>query len=168
MDVQPLPHRRSAGYSLLEVLVAALVLSIGLLGTAGIFVATLKDTRAGLNRSKAIALAWDMAERIRANRTAGSAYKATVTDAGTPADCAATHSLAAPATCTPEELAAHDIWEWKQKISDVEQGLPQGAGSITRETTTAPPRYTIQVSWIESHDSNGNPVSDSVQLVTQL
>lgn len=168
MDGRWRSRRDAAGYSLLEILVATLVLSVGLLGIAGMFIATLQDTRSGLNRSKASVFAWDMAERIRANRTAGAGYAATETDAGTPANCSARHDVSAPAECSPDDLAAHDIYEWKQRISDASRGLPEGTGSITLNSSTSPPTYTIQVNWMDGYANDGSVVTDSLTVVTQL
>lgn len=63
-----------AGVSLVESLVALLVLSIGLLGIAGLFVDNVKNSRTALLRTQAINLVTDMADRIRANSSAQAAY----------------------------------------------------------------------------------------------
>jgi type IV pilus assembly protein PilV len=62
------------GATLVETLVAALVLAVGVLGTALLFMHGVQANRAALLRTEAVALAFDMAERIRANRDAGAAY----------------------------------------------------------------------------------------------
>ena len=164
MDVQTRPPRQR-GYSLIEVMIALVVLSIGMLGIAGLTVAALKDTRDSFNRTKAVAFAWDMAERIRANRSAGNAYAA---GAGSDGGCSASETDTSPSTCTSEALAAHDIFEWKAALADTERGLPGGTGTILFNGASSPPTYTITVTW-----SEGNPaVSDgdlpSVSVVTQI
>lgn len=64
------PTRSSAGFSLIEVLVSIVVLSIGLLGTAGLMSASLKNTNTAFYRSQATFLADDIVDRLRANLTA--------------------------------------------------------------------------------------------------
>ena len=64
---------RQKGFTLLEVLVAVLVLAIGLLGLAGLQATSLRVNQSASMRSQATNLAYDMADRIRANRGAALA-----------------------------------------------------------------------------------------------
>lgn len=167
MDVQYIFRSRS-GYSLIEVLVALLVLSIGMLGVGGMMLGSLKDTRGAYNRTKAIALAWDMVERIRANAAAGNAYEADEGAVGADGGCFATHANNAPQTCLPDVLAAHDIFTWKNALVDKERGLPEGKGSIDHDDTTEPATYTITVEWTEGVTPSGENAVQSVTVATQL
>ena len=63
--------RLQRGFSLVEAMVALMVLSIGMLGIAGLYVESLRAGRTAIYRTQAINLASDMAERIRANAQAG-------------------------------------------------------------------------------------------------
>lgn len=160
-------RKGGSGYSLIEVMVALFVLSIGMLGVAGLSIDALKDSRSSLYRNKAVSFAWDMAERIRANRAAAGDYD---TDSTTGADqgCFTTHSQVA-SQCTGTNLAAHDIWEWQQALQDVNSGgLPSGSGTIDVNTALTPAQYTITVNWTEGFDTNGNNDTQSVVVVTQL
>lgn len=151
--------RPARGYSLLEVLVTIFVLSVGLLGIAALFLSTLQDSRAAIQQSKATAFAVDMIERIRANRLAAESYPSL-----SPAshDCRTTDGATA-SVCSPEDLAAHDLFEWESALANPVSGLPGGEGSVTRQATT-PSTYTVEVSW--NDDAEGT--SYSVQVVTQL
>ncbi len=101
----PLPPRRRAGYSLIEVLLAVLVVGVGALGVAGLQLLSSQNVRAALERSVALLLAEDMLELIRANPDAD--YVAALGDAPASfADCLAS-------SCTPAELAAFDVALWK-------------------------------------------------------
>lgn len=162
------PARKLRGYSLIEVLVALVVLSIGMLGIAALFLTTLKDTQHAFNRSKAVAFAWDMVERIRSNRDAGASYAAVWTDTGTDGSCNANSGNSSPATCADATLAAHDIFEWKTAIADTEKGLPGGTGQIVINSATTPDTYTISVQWTEGVAQNGTPDTQTVTVVTQL
>lgn len=139
---------RLRGFSIVEALVALVVLSIGMLGIAALYVESLRAGRSAIYRTQAVNLASDMADRIRANRTAGNAYALAAGDAP------ATQSCAPPgtATCAPATLAQDDMARWLTAINDQ---LP-GNGNATPDGTIvvapgAPPtsQYTIQVTWSE-------------------
>ena len=93
------------GYSLIELLVAILVVAVGVLGVAGLQLASARNARTALETTLAAMLAEDMADRIQAN-TAGT-Y---TTGPGTPppafVDCLARD-------CDAAELAAFDLAVWK-------------------------------------------------------
>lgn len=69
---------KNSGFTLIEVLVTLMVLAIGLLGLAGLHTAMLRTELEALQRTQAILLLEDMANRLRSNpavaRTAASAY----------------------------------------------------------------------------------------------
>ena len=112
-------QRTQAGTTLLEVLVAMLVLSIGLLGIAGLSAASLRYSQGGWARASISSGLSDLADRVRANPTAAvDAYVFDATNyanqrsalaSGTVAintDCMAT-------TCTAAELADFHLTEWR-------------------------------------------------------
>lgn len=146
--------RRSAGISLVESLVALVVLSIGMLGIAALYVESLRSGRTALLRTQAITLAGDMADRVRANRGAEGAYEDTVTSAQTDEECEQ-----AGAGCTMEELAHHDKAVW---LGAIEAALPGGAGTIDVDDTTTPATYTIQITWTEAGQEE--PLSYQVRI----
>jgi type IV pilus assembly protein PilV len=126
------------GFTMIEALVALVVLAVGMLGMAGLYVATLRSGSGAIYRMQAINLASDIADRIRANRNANVAY----------AGAAANNNCAgnAPAVCTPDEMAANDLALWQQQLAQV---LPAGAGVVAVNGLNAPYLYTITVSWSE-------------------
>jgi type IV pilus assembly protein PilV len=150
--IQPHRTQRSVrGFSLVEALVALVVLSIGMLGIAALHVESLRSGRTALTRTTAVALAADMADRIRANRTAKLEYEVAATSADTNAKC-----NPAGAGCTPAELAKHDKAVWLGTISGrVVAGvtipglLPGGVGTIDCDDSTTPATYTITITWSE-------------------
>ena len=91
------------GFTLVEVLIAATVLAVGLLGVGAMLVNSLQASRLALQRSQAVILTADLAERIRANATAADAF-ALAEDTEPPA---APASCTVPTLCTPAEIAAH-------------------------------------------------------------
>ena len=122
----------AAGFTLVEVLVALIVLSIGMLGIAALYLESLRASRQALVRTEAVVLASDIADRIRANRAPENAY-----------DCGG--------TCEAGEgigLAITDINAWRTAVATQ---LPGGAASITfaAAAANAPNIYLVTVSWTE-------------------
>jgi len=140
-------RRGQAGFSMLEALVAILVLSFGLLALAGFQLRVLSDSVGASNQNIAAQLAGDMADRIRANPVSGamaaSPYVADWTAAGatepTPA-CAG-----AKASCTAAQLAAHDLWTWKQRVASA---LPGGVADV-QSSKAAGGLLFVHIAWEE-------------------
>ena len=130
------------GASLIEVLVALLVVATGALGLVGLQVVSAQNNRLALQRSLATVFASDMLERIRANPQAG--YGAV--GEGPPGafeDCLGK-------SCTPAEIAAFDVAVWKCSLGRWneeascatarangvlpplvhQRGLPEGDGTV--------------------------------------
>ncbi len=73
-------RRNDSGFTMVEVLVALVVLAIGLLGIAALYLNSLQSGRTAIYRTQAINLAADLADRIRMNRTAQAAYNSLFAD----------------------------------------------------------------------------------------
>jgi type IV pilus assembly protein PilV len=148
----PRPPQR--GFSLVEALVALLVLSIGLLGIAGLFVESVRNSRTALLRTQAINLVGDMADRIRANATARAAYDIDLYG-GAPGErnCAPAPDSAGD-NCSMAALAEDDLARW---VAAVRAALPALGDEPPRAEVQyfppaaagAPERYLITVSWLE-------------------
>ena len=138
-----MPERiyKQQGFSLIEVLIALIIMSVGMLGIAGLYVQSLQAGRTSMFRHQAVALAGDVADRIRANPTAGQAYENAT---GQPVGCVATG-----ANCTAEEMALNDIYLWKQQAANTLPGTAETGGVDVNFADSTPPRYTITVSWKE-------------------
>ncbi|MEO0971671.1 MAG: type IV pilus modification protein PilV [Pseudomonadota bacterium] len=159
----PLPssqRRRQQGLSLIEVLVTLVVISIGMLGIAALYVESLRVGYTALSRTRAVSLAADMADRIRGNGAGEEFYTADAAAASNTAPFACAQTGGAPAAdCTADELAAYDVWQWKTLIgnsssaSAQQLGLPGGVGTIEYDNTTAPSTFTITVSWQERDEA---------------
>lgn len=128
---------RQRGFNLVEVLIALIIMSVGMLGIAGLYVQSLQAGRTSTFRHNAITLAGDVADRIRANPRALIAYE----NAGSDEGC-----VAGTKNCTPEEMANTDILLWEQQADDT---LPAGDVAITFDDAVTPPEYTIDVTWEE-------------------
>lgn len=161
MDVQP-SLRRQSGVSLIEVMIAFFVLSVGLLGIAGLHLGSLRDNGSALYRSRAVVLAADMLDRIRTNTPGLNSYAVGFTGDGAQGSCHTTGAEDANG-CSASEMAQHDIWTWKRLISDMDDtgsepatGLPDGQGRITvtdDATTAALQTVTVIIQWTEGADT---------------
>ncbi len=109
----------SRGFSLLEVLIAVLVFSLGLLGVAGLMVLSVRTNHSAYLRTQASFLAESMVNRMRANVGWSKGYDGTY-DASTASagDCD---------VCTPEALVERDKGVWSQQLVDF---LPDPSATI--------------------------------------
>jgi type IV pilus assembly protein PilV len=130
---------RARGFTLVETMVALVVLAVGMLGIAGLYVTTLKSGGGAIYRMQAVNLAADLADRIRTNRGANVAY------AGAAADnnCYG----AASVDCAPALMAANDLFVWQQQVAAI---LPNGNANVVVVGAAVPFTYTITINWTES------------------
>ena len=124
MLVRPVTASSESGFSLIEVLVALLVLAIGLLGVLVMQARGLQLNQAGYTQSQAMFMAEDMVERIRANQTAIDSYAIDFDDEG---DDGAGMCDSVGSPCSDAEMAAADLLQWKTQLQSV---LPQGDGRV--------------------------------------
>lgn len=111
---------RQRGATLIEVMIALLVLAIGLLGFAGMQTRGVITGRQAYLHSQAAFLAEDIVERIRANSTQKISYSMLATDAGTNNNCDTNN-------CTPASMVGWDQYKWQQRVG---RTLPGGKGAI--------------------------------------
>lgn len=142
-----------SGFSMMEILVTIVVLSIGLLGLAGLQVSGLRNNQSAYYRTVAMQQAYNVADRIRANAAGASAgdydsISGTATDPG----CISTG-------CTPAQMAQYDQYRWN---TDNAALLPSGTGTVTRNNNL----YTVTVMWDDQRSGatgtgcSGNPAVD--------
>jgi type IV pilus assembly protein PilV len=157
--------RNQQGISMIEVLVAALILSFGITSIGMMMLSTLQSSRSVVLRTRAVELAQDMAERIRNNGLARAAYDTATT---TPADNSCFPNDGAPAAnCTPAALAAHDLWHWNQLLTSPSSGLPLPIATVA-VTTATPPLYTITIQWLDGTAPAGETFTDRYILQVVL
>ena len=148
------------GATLIEVLIAMLVLAVGILGLMGLQINGKRTNYEALQRSAAVGLAQDMINRMRANPNVAPTvtFLDTNYDTGTtytgggvgggqittaPTDCATT-------TCSPIQLAAYDLWAWENTLDDAvtSNGLVNPTGCIDVDTSAADGSLvTVTVAW---------------------
>lgn len=123
---------------MIEVLVAMVVLSIGLLGLAGLQTAGLKSNNSAYQRSQSSVMANEILDRMRANRVGIQAgFYDDPYGGGTPPD-----PLCSTSGCSVAEMAQYDVYYWETSLANT---LPSGQGAITG--SGAGSVFTITVMW---------------------
>ena len=137
-------HQR--GFSLLEVLIATVVLSIGLLGLASLQTASLKNNNGALHRSQATIMAYDILDCMRANQKK--------VELGA-------YDIGYAQTSQNSGVVGTDINTWKQELTQ----LPQGDGQIKSSGHDV----TITIRWLDIDQNNQSSKHyETVTLDTQL
>ncbi len=164
-----IPMKRCRGTGLIEVMVTVVVMSIGLLGIAALQVQSKRSNFEAVQRTTATMLAHAVIERMRANESALSTYLSqgaqvggeTISSEPSP-DCTAGSS------CTPSQLAQHDVWEWEQAIDGASEtaggsksgGLVSPTACLTGPSGGGSGTYSVAIAW-RGQNSVANPPSSS-------
>jgi len=152
--------RKQSGFSLIEVMVTALILSGSMLGIAQLQATSMKNSHDAYFRSTANTFAYDIIDRMRANRSISNStlnYAIVMGATVTATNCETN-------TCTPTQLAVYDLEAWKYLLSN---NLPGGDGAIAVTLGTTGADVTITVQW-QDNDSAGNRNNYSLNISTLL
>lgn len=144
--IPALSTRRPLGFTLLEVLIAIVVLSVGLLGLMGLQALGLRNNHSAYLRTQATWLSYDMADRMRANKSGvgTGAYNSidTETDYSSAPNCRTI-------SCTPAQLAPYDADQWKQNFTaGANAVLPSASGKVNGDGAAGTP-MRITVKWMD-------------------
>ncbi len=137
------------GFSLVEVLIALVIMSVGMLGIAGLYVQSMQAGRTATFRHHAVTLAGDIADRIRANPGVGGTY---ALPGGADRAC-----VGLGTDCSAPDMAEHDVWLWTQQA---QESLPGGVVTVTFDGAPTPPTYEIEVAWVEA----GEPLDYTITI----
>ncbi len=125
---------RQRGSSLIESLIALLILSMSALGFAGLQLQGVSRNASALWRSKATQMAYEMADRLRANQGAVASGNFDNVDGGS----GGTAIIGGDAcggvgyACNPTQMASLDYQQWQ---ADVGGSLPGGVGVVCKTST---------------------------------
>jgi type IV pilus assembly protein PilV len=132
------------GVTLIEAMIALIVISVGLLGIASLQITAMSQNASSLNHSQAVWFAYNMSDRIRAN-TANqfNNYTGIDTNTGYAQDCMTLN-------CSDAQMLVADAADWETMI----QTLPAGRGIIT-STPDAQLGTVLQVTVMWDDDGTG-------------
>ena len=152
--------RKSAGFTLLEVLVAMVIFSIGLLGLASLQGQSLEFSHGAYLKSQGTFYAYDVLDKMRANRVVaiGGSYNATTSSTGTDRGC-----YDDTGNCSATDMALHDIFDWKQLLTS----LPAGNGSVVSFPSATTTVFEVTVSWDDANSADGSG-RESIKVRSEL
>jgi len=153
------------GFSLLELLIALIVFSIGLLAIAGLQTVSKQANFESLQRTAGSQIAYGMLEDMRVNGDAIAIYLASGEIGGGALGAEPAPNCSGASECNSAQKAAHDLWFWEQMLDgNFEMSDNAGTGGLVLPTlcVTGPVGggagiYTITIAWRGSASmSNGN------------
>ncbi len=151
--------QRPRGFSLVEVMVALVIIAVGLLGIAKMQALALSSTGSAGTRSLVAIEAASLAASMHTNRDfwgkiPPATTNITVVSAGTNMSANATVDVtalsSAPTSCAPctvTQMAAYDLQNWAQALGQV---VPAAATAINCSVASPPLSCTIQITWVEN------------------
>lgn len=160
--------KNQKGVTLLESLVAIVIMALGIMGIVGVQLRTLTDTQTSVRRAQAIRLIDDLGERMKVNPSAITNIDAYVmgwaTGTGVPMTSQAT-SNCSTSNCSNSQIAAYDIREWKRAV---ERTLPMGNANTflsTADPVTNQRQLGILLRWRENERSDaGTDFKDAINV----
>lgn len=181
------PHkrtRRQNGVGVIEVLIALVLVSFGVLGMAGLQLTGMKHSTGGFNRSKATLFAENLSARMRTNPEAVGDLAYAPFDSGAAGAincgtkpvpyCQASKGVAAQ-QCDSTQMAAFDLFSvtcgnWSsanEAVDGVADSLPNGRMQVTCDDSpcVATSSYTVLISWSENTGQDGNEATVSPKRV---
>jgi len=173
MNTYPL----TGGFTLIEILVALLVLSIGMLGMATLQSQGQQYTFTAYARTQSNMLAYEIMDQIRLNQTVargvltntgvGNGYvidnNSNLTcdykQTNSPCNCVNNN-------CTPLNLRDYDLSRWYARLAET---LPGGTGNISATVTGFTVRYSISISWdLREEEQENNVATKTITWVMQI
>jgi type IV pilus assembly protein PilV len=144
------------GFSMLEVLVTLVLISLALLGTAAMQIYGVKVTQGGQFRAQAVLIGTDFMERLEANNVGAlaSAYVGSLPATSGGPECTTEN-------CLPAQLARFDLEQLQLRLAEQ---LPNATASVTR-TGGGPWVYTLTINWQERAYRASGTTSASQQTV---
>lgn len=158
---------RQRGITLLESLIALIVVALGILGIIGVQMRTLSDTQTTVRRAQAIGLIDDLGERMKVNPNAMGNMSSYVSNWSTTLPTPAASPNCAAVACVSDDLAAYDLAEWKRLV---QRTLPLGDANVFRakgEGTDASAdahrrQWGVMIRWRENEKSQDSDYVDSI------
>jgi len=146
------------GFTVIEVLVSLLVLSVGMMGLASLQVVGLQNTQGGAQRAQAAFLAYDITDRMRSNTAAVTTGGYNYVGEPGAAAANAVDCIGIAANCSAAQLAAFDLAQWQTLLGTY---LSSGFGAIATVDNGTTTGVTVTVQWADAYT-----VDDGNEIVT--
>ena len=169
MSMQMNTIKKQQGFSLIEALVAFLILSVGMLGIASLQTMSLKSGHTAAMRTVAVMKVEEILESMRSNPTALLSYAAGTADMGVDNGCSQT--TVAAANCTPAQMALDELFRWKNSLIEA---LPNNAATTASViiTPAVPPQtlslIVVTVNWNERDIETGTAAAMNYSVAVQM
>ena len=162
-------HKRNKGVSLLEVMIAVMVFSVGMLGMAGLMLVSQRTNHSAFLRTQASFLAQSMADRMRSN--IGGVWAGLYTSTGYPETGGSVPACTLVAPCNITNIATRDRQQWSATMQNLLPG-PTARINCTRTLNLSVPAHmrnrgtpydgvcTIVMTWKESALNKGADAAD--------
>ena len=113
-----------SGFSLIEVLIAIIILSIGMLGAVGMQAAALKSNKEARNQATATTFGRELAEKMRGNKAIAITTTTSINPYLFDATLSSTPAVATPSpncadssiSCTAAQIASWDVADWQSRV----------------------------------------------------
>lgn len=153
--------RDIGGFTIIEALIAMVILSVGILSLGVLQLTAIKNTQGGYMQSQATVFAYDILDAMRANLpgAAAGAYNIGMGDP-TPA---VVNCYGIAANCSTAEIATSDLVRWRTILNET---LPSGSGQVATVDAGATNRVTVTVQWMDPLTAVDGP--EQLTLVTEL
>lgn len=155
------------GVSLIEALVALLVLALGIMVLAGIQTRTLVESRTTHARAIAHQMADDLLDRMQANvglrinPPASNPYIVNWWGGAAPKPFPAPNPDCRMTTCNAAQLAAFDLNQWKKTLDSL---LPSGDARVF-QSPTDPTQFGVLIGWAATQAKNEGSASNTQQAL---
>lgn len=145
------PTRQSRGFTLVEMLIALIVLSIGLLGVAALQISSLRSNGSAASRSQATLLAYEIVDRMRANQVAARA---------------GAYDIAFGANPAGGTVAGDDLTAWRTNLAATLGST--ATSSIVRNGAGAATTFVVSIRWSDATDTGEARAPLTLAMETQL
>ncbi|HEY4970720.1 MAG TPA: type IV pilus modification protein PilV [Steroidobacteraceae bacterium] len=171
---------RTGGFTLIEVLVSLVILSIGLLGIAKLMLFSSRSNDSAYLRSQATELAYEILDNMRANRQEAINLSYNTALGAVATTAAPVLPSCVSAACTTTQQALYDIYQWKLRLNTASNpggptigALPLGEGSVATVPVGSQTTVVITVTWDDTvaqstYGAAANTDTQSITLETVL
>ena len=169
MNMQINIEHKQKGFSLIEALVAFLILSVGMLGIASLQTMSLKSGHTAAMRTVAVMKVEEILESMRSNPSILMSYAAGTADMGVDNGCSQTTVPAA--TCTPALMAQDELFRWKNSLIEA---LPNNTATTASVVVTPPVApstlnlVVVSVNWSERNVETGSAANMTYSVAVQM